>query len=159
MSLSMKSFTNFVHSADATGFAGAAGFSAAGEHAASVKAMAAPASSRQDRLFLNLDVMCWISSKTTPSTGVVLRRPISKINTEEMKPYFLWGGAGSLRGSLNETRSITYPPADNVTTRFGMDAMIMSPLLAQLLSSVDPLPSLASVFSPDDEYRLRTSTL
>ncbi len=67
--------------------------------------------------------------------------------------------SSGLRGSLNETRSITYPPADNVTTRFGMDAMIMSPLLAQLLSSVDPLPSLASVFSPDDEYRLRTSTL
>jgi hypothetical protein len=76
----MKSLTNVVHAAEATGLAGSAGFSGPGEQAASARAMAAPASSRQDRLFLNLDVMCRISSKTTPSTGVVLRRPISKIN-------------------------------------------------------------------------------
>jgi hypothetical protein len=77
------------------------------------------------------------------------------------KSETLSGSAGSthLRGAVGDAQSLTYPTAGNVTDRFGMDAMVMSPMMVQLLSSVDPLPSLAKVFSPDDDLDPRTSKL
>ncbi len=68
-------------------------------------------------------------------------------------------GLTHLRGAVGDAQSLTYPTAGNVTDRFGMDAMVMSPMMVQLLSSVDPLPSLAKVFSPDDDLDPRTSKL
>jgi hypothetical protein len=64
-----------------------------------------------------------------------------------------------LRGPVGEAQSVAYPAAGNVTDRFGMDAMVMSPMMVQLLSSVDPLPSLAAVLNPDDDLNLRTGKL
>lgn len=64
-----------------------------------------------------------------------------------------------LRGSVGGAQSVPLPTVGNVTDRFGMDAMVMSPMMVQLLSSVDPLPSLAAVLNPDDDLSLRTSKL
>jgi hypothetical protein len=77
------------------------------------------------------------------------------------KPETPSASAGSthLRGAVGDAQSLTYPTAGNVTDHFGMDAMVMSPMMVQLLSSVDPLPSLAKVFSPDDDLDPRTSKL
>jgi hypothetical protein len=77
------------------------------------------------------------------------------------KPETLSASADStpLRGAVGDAQSLAYPTAGNVTDRFGMDAMVMSPMMVQLLSSVDPLPSLAKVFSPDDDLEPRTSKL
>lgn len=64
-----------------------------------------------------------------------------------------------LRGAVGDAPAQGYLTTGNATARFGMDAMVMSPMMVQLLSSVDPLPSLAEVFSPDDDFDLRTRTL
>ena len=47
----------------------------------------------------------------------------------------------------------------NMITRFGMNTMVMSPIMAQLLSEIDPLPSLADAFRPDEPNQLRTRRL
>lgn len=64
-----------------------------------------------------------------------------------------------LRGPVGDVHTVSDPMAGNMTARFGMDAMVMSPMMVQLLSSVDPLPGLAEVISPDDDFNLRTRTL
>jgi len=68
-------------------------------------------------------------------------------------------GSTHLRGAMGDAQSLTYPTAGNVTDHFGMDAMVMSPMMVQLLSSVGSLPSFAKVFSPDDDLDPRTSKL
>jgi hypothetical protein len=64
-----------------------------------------------------------------------------------------------LRGSINDTRSVMPTSAENIATNFGMNAVMMSPLMAQLLSAIDPLPSLAHAFRPDDEQPRRDHSL
>lgn len=67
--------------------------------------------------------------------------------------------AEPLRGTLTSDFHASLPTVGNIANSFGMNAIVMSPLLAQILSSVDPLPSLAAVFRPDDDVELRPSRL
>jgi hypothetical protein len=64
-----------------------------------------------------------------------------------------------LRGSMPEVVGVMPASPDSATSRFGMNTMIMSPLLAQILSAQDQMASLADVFSPDDEPDLRSTSL
>ncbi len=65
----------------------------------------------------------------------------------------------ALRGSFAETPSVMSPFSENAATNFGMNTMMMSPLMAQLLSAIDSLPGLAEAFRPDEPESLRTRTL
>ena len=67
--------------------------------------------------------------------------------------------AQSLRSTIAETGGFNSPSAENMSTRFGMNTMVMSPIMAQLLSEIDPLPSLADAFRPDEPDQLRTRRL
>jgi len=64
-----------------------------------------------------------------------------------------------VQGAATDAQALGYPAAGNAAARFGMDAMVMSPMMVQLLSSVDPLPSLAEVFSPDEDFSQSSSKL
>ena len=64
-----------------------------------------------------------------------------------------------LRGTLATDFYSSLPSVNNIANNFGMNSIVMSPLLAQLLASIDPLPSLAAVFKPEDDFELRTSRL
>lgn len=68
-------------------------------------------------------------------------------------------GNGSLRGTFVESPSAISPFSETAATRFGMNSIMMSPLMAQLLSAIDPLPSLAEAFRPDEPEALRSRTL
>ncbi len=67
--------------------------------------------------------------------------------------------AQDLRGSITGTPAVKLPSSESAATRFGMNTMVMSPIMAQLLSAMDPLPSLADAFQPDDTDSLRTRRL
>ncbi len=64
-----------------------------------------------------------------------------------------------LRSTISETAGPSSPSGENMITRFGMNTMVMSPIMAQLLSEIDLLPSLADAFRPDDQDLLRTRRL
>ncbi|MEQ1754155.1 MAG: lytic transglycosylase domain-containing protein [Micropepsaceae bacterium] len=57
----------------------------------------------------------------------------------------------ALRGSYAGQTASALTARDNLTNRFGMNTLIMSPLMAQMLSSMDKLPSIEAAFRPDDE--------
>lgn len=61
------------------------------------------------------------------------------------------GSAQALRGSFEASSGSSLTGHDNLTNRFGMNTLIMSPLMAQLLSSMEKMPSLEAAFRPDDE--------
>ena len=67
--------------------------------------------------------------------------------------------AQPLRGPVQDGRTIVPPSPENASTRFGMNTMVMSPVLAQILSAQDQMASLADVFAPDDEPDLRSNSL
>jgi hypothetical protein len=56
-----------------------------------------------------------------------------------------------LRGSMVEATAYAPPGAENAVTRFGMNTLVMSPLMAQILSTQDRMASIAAVFAPDDD--------
>lgn len=67
--------------------------------------------------------------------------------------------AQALRGSFDVASFVRPPTADSFVTGFGDNSMMMSPLIAQLLSAADRMPGLAAAFRPDDEPELRATTL
>ena len=87
----------------------------------------------------------------TPSTVDYAQAQVSPVANES--------SVLGLRGSINDTRSVMPTSAENIATNFGMNTMMMSPLMAQLLSAIDPLPSLAQAFRPDDEQPRRDHSL
>jgi hypothetical protein len=65
-----------------------------------------------------------------------------------------------LRGTLPDTGSqASMPASSSLEAALSMDGMLMSPLLAQILSSVDTLPSFARAFGPLDEAEPRKRIL
>ncbi len=65
-----------------------------------------------------------------------------------------------LRGTLPDPGyRPSVPPSSTLEASLAMDGMMMSPLLAQILASVDTLPGFARVFSPIDETETRSRML
>jgi len=64
-----------------------------------------------------------------------------------------------LRGSMVDAAAFTSPGAESAVTRFGMNTLIMSPLMAQILAAQDRMTSLAAVFAPDDDPDPRSAKL
>jgi hypothetical protein len=62
-----------------------------------------------------------------------------------------------LRGSMVDASAFVPPGPESAVTRFGMNTLVMSPLMAQILSAQDRMASIAAVFAPDDEPDPRTS--
>lgn len=62
-----------------------------------------------------------------------------------------------LRGSMVDAAAYVPPSGESAMNRFGMNTLVMSPLMAQILSAQDRMASIAAVFAPDDEPDLRTS--
>jgi hypothetical protein len=56
-----------------------------------------------------------------------------------------------LRGSMVDAAAYAPPSAEGAVNRFGMNTLIMSPLMAQILSEQDRMASIAAVFAPDDD--------
>jgi hypothetical protein len=64
-----------------------------------------------------------------------------------------------LRGTMADATAFSTPGAESAITRFGMNTLVMSPLMAQILAAQDRMASLAAVFAPDDDPELRTTSL
>lgn len=57
----------------------------------------------------------------------------------------------TLRPTIPDPAGTSFHAAGSLEASLAMDGMVMSPLLAQILASVDTLPSLAKVFGPIEE--------
>lgn len=88
-----------------------------------------------------------------PGTGYAAAPAAASVLAQDSTP------TQSLRGSMAEAAEYTSPGAESAVTRFGMNTMIMSPLMAQILSASNRMTSLAAVFAPDDEPDLRSTEL